>query len=434
MCAKWGQEVCSGHYAQIPAGDGVCGPRAFFGRATRLAFGLPTWGATQPGHAAMTTWSPDQGWHVLLGASWPSCWWGERSGADWVLEGQAREFRPEFQGVLRGTWVSIASGEEPAGMDWGRQGGASGYGQGGPWAALMLYAKKAAAAKEAVPRAVGSSVVPSKVSALIAAWPQRLPTPAVTTSADMITIPAAAFTWKNRSCSLTVMKSNDAPYTTQQISQGGCASSVGPPCAVPSASSWQYTVAVEQAGSYFLTANFTTWHMDQDLFVTVNSGKQQTVPVFYTVGWWNQTQPLQLAFQKGSNTLTFYRSTTRPLVFKAFYLYKTIPSSIPKAPANYTPSPAPHYPNASQYIEVPAATTCVGQGISPVPSADCARACLDLGFKGTGPRQRPNISGCFVMTQGKHAGNCNFNSNASATCTPPCTLYGSIVRPICLRA
>jgi len=61
QCAKWGAAVCAGHYAQIPASDGVCGPRAFFGRFTRLAFGLPTWGATQPGHAAMTTWSPTGG-------------------------------------------------------------------------------------------------------------------------------------------------------------------------------------------------------------------------------------------------------------------------------------------------------------------------------------------------------------------------------------
>ena len=433
MCKKWGQEVCSGHYAEIPASDGVCGARAFFGRATRLAFGLPTWGATQPGHAAMTTWSPDEGWHVLLGAAWSFCYWGDRSGPDWLLEAQAREFRSDFQKVLRGTWVSVAKGEQPAGSDWGRKPG-SGYGEGGPWAALMLYAKKIVAEKVAVPRAVGASVVPSKVAALLAAWPVELPIPNVTSSSDKIIIPAAAFTGRNKSCSLSVMKSYEAPYTTQQVTHSGCASSVGPPCAVPTSSSWQYTVTVQNAGSYFLTVNFTTWHMDQDLFLSVNNGKQQTVPVFYTVGWWNQTQPLQVVLQQGANTLSFYRSTTRPLVFKTFYLYKTMPSNILKPPANYTPSPAPHYPNASQYIEVPAATSCVDQGISPVPSEDCSRACLALGFKGTGPRARPNISGCFVLTQGKYAGNCNFNSNTSATCTPPCTLYGSVVRSLCIRA
>ena len=434
MCAKWGPAVCSGHYAEIPAADGVCGPRAFFGRATRLAFGLPTWGATQPGHAAMSTWSPDEGWHTLLGAGWPSCWWGARSGSDWVLETKAREVRTDFQKVLRGTWVSIALGEAPAGIDWGHGGSASGYGQGGPWAALMLYAKKISAAKPPVPRAIGPAVVPSKVAALIAAWPTQLPTPQVTVAANKITIPAAAYTSKNRSCSLSVMKSNEAPYDTQQITHNGCRSSVGPPCAAPTGSSWQYTVDAENDGDYFLTANFTTWHMDQDLLLSVNGGKELTVPVYYTVGWWNQTQPIEVSLQKGNNTLSFYRTTTRPLVFKAFYLYKSKPGSIPLPPSNYTPSPAPHYPNASQYIEVAADTTCVKQGITPVPQQDCSRACLALGFKGTGPRARPNISGCFVMTEGQYAGNCNYNTNASATCTPPCTLYGAIVRSLCIRA
>lgn len=103
QCATFLGGICDGHYSQIPAANGVCGPRAFFGRFTRLAFGLPVWGATQPGHAAMTTWTPD-GWTVLLGAGWPFCWWGDRSGPDWLLEAQARENRADFQKVLRGGW------------------------------------------------------------------------------------------------------------------------------------------------------------------------------------------------------------------------------------------------------------------------------------------------------------------------------------------
>lgn len=135
--------ICDGHYAQIPAADGVCGLRAFFGRFTKLAFGIPVWGATQPGHAAMTTWTP-AGWDVLLGAGWPFCWWGERSGPDWVLEAAAREDRAAFQKVLRGGWVANAKGEPPVGHSWGRSNSASGYGLGGTWGAIMLYAKKLA--------------------------------------------------------------------------------------------------------------------------------------------------------------------------------------------------------------------------------------------------------------------------------------------------
>ena len=71
----------------------------------------------------------------------------------------------------------------------------------------MLYAKKIAAAKTpaAPARVVGKSIVPTKVEALLNKWPTQLPTPQVSTGADgSITIPAAAYTSKNKSASLTV--------------------------------------------------------------------------------------------------------------------------------------------------------------------------------------------------------------------------------------
>jgi len=319
--------VCDGHYAEIPASDGVCGPRAFFGRFTRLAWGLPTWGATQPGHAAMTTWSPDEGWHVLLGASWPSCWWGDRAGPDFFLEAQARESRADFQKILRGSWVAEALGEPPVGMNWDKEGSHSGYGQGGPWGALMLYAKKISVAKTPVaPRAVGPSLVPTKAAALIAKWPTKQPTPTVIYGSDgTITIPAAAFTSKNRSASMTTMPSMGPG---EQLLHNGCASSVGPPCLNPGSSSFEYTVKVADARTYYLTANFTTWHMSQDLLLSVNGdAKTQVVPVFYTVGWWNQTQPIAVDLIKGDNTLSFTRYSTRELVFKEFASRKRLPWS-----------------------------------------------------------------------------------------------------------
>ena len=91
------------------------------------------------------------------------------------------------------------------------------------------------------------------------------------------------------------------------------------------------------------------------------------------------------------------------------------------------------YPPSGAYIEVPADTSCVRQGITPVPEEDCERACYALGFKPTGPRARPNITGCFVLTEGQYKGNCNYNTNATATCTPPCELYGAVVRSLCIR-
>ena len=75
---------------------------------------------------------------------------------------------------------------------------------------------------------------------------------------------------------------------------------------------------------------------------------------------------------------------------------------------------------------------------SPFPGrAPCFRvrgsARLALGFKSTGARARPDPPGCFVMTTGQYAGNCNYNSNKSAACEPPCKLYGVVTRSLCVR-
>ena len=80
----------------------------------------------------------------------------------------------------------------------------------------------------------------------------------------------------------------------------------------------------DEAGAFFLTANHTTWHPNQDLKVSANGAPAQQVPVYYTVGWWNQTQPIELQLTKGKNSLTFTRTSTRELVFKEFLLAKKI--------------------------------------------------------------------------------------------------------------
>lgn len=78
-------------------------------------------------------------------------------------------------------------------------------------------------------------------------------------------------------------------------------------------------------------------------------------------------------------------------------------------------------------------TNCSGQGIQPVTPDMCSHACVALGFKSTGIRGRANMSGCFVMTEGKYANDCNYNSNLKVTCTPPCTVDGAVVRALCTR-
>ena len=186
QCATYKEGVCSGHMSDIPAADGVCGPRAFFGRFVAKSFGIPTWGATEPGHAAMSVWTPG-GWQVKLGAGWPNAWWGERGGVSWFLETQARELRPAYQQVLRGEWVASSQDEAPC--------AGKSLGQGGTWNALMWCLQTITVAKTPPSARVlpTSSLVPTKVAAITAKFQTKPTVPTVTTAADgTILIPAAA--------------------------------------------------------------------------------------------------------------------------------------------------------------------------------------------------------------------------------------------------
>ncbi|KAL3903204.1 MAG: hypothetical protein SGILL_010534, partial [Bacillariaceae sp.] len=83
-------------YQQMVSGGGKCGPRAWYGRFMCKAFGIPTWGVRQPGHAAMTRWTPtESGWVTLLGAGWDVSFWEGRRGPMFRAEAHARA-------VLRG--------------------------------------------------------------------------------------------------------------------------------------------------------------------------------------------------------------------------------------------------------------------------------------------------------------------------------------------
>jgi len=411
----------SANFRDIPAAGGVCGPRAWFGRFTRRAFGLPTWGVQQPGHAALTTWTPS-GWAVLLGAGWTVSRWDEehRSGSDFVLETQCREFRSDFQQVLRGQCVAHAKNETPVSRSW-TPSSAKSYGIGGFWGALMLYAKKISVTVThkggATPRPMGPSVVPTKVEKLIARWDTVLPAPKITVGPDgSITIPAVAYSYKNHSAQITTMKSFDDGE--QLLHSGGNFID-------PAATAVEYEITVDTAEMFYFTVNFTTWHMDTDLQLSTNTTTQPLlIPVYYTVGYWKETPLMQVNLVKGKNVLRITRQSTRELAIKSFSLLTQRPV-VPPIPRNHSPAPAP--PPVVDYIELPAGTTCERQGILAMTEKECGIACEYFGYKYTGSRHREFFSGCFAITSGQYKGNCNYNSNASAVCCDP------DARAVCLR-
>jgi hypothetical protein len=80
-------------YQQIVSGGGKCGPRAWYGRFMCKAFGIPTWGVRQPGHAAMSRWTPTgDGWVTILGAGWDVSFWKDRPGRCFQADAHSRAF------------------------------------------------------------------------------------------------------------------------------------------------------------------------------------------------------------------------------------------------------------------------------------------------------------------------------------------------------
>merc|ERR1712203_281625 len=110
----------------------------------------------------------------LLGRPWEDSYWEGRGGPDYYLETETREFRSDFQKVLRGQWVASALGEDSVNPRWTPTNPSS-YGQGGFWSALMLYLKKTVVADNgpAPVRPLGKSVVPTKIESLMQAWSKK---------------------------------------------------------------------------------------------------------------------------------------------------------------------------------------------------------------------------------------------------------------------
>ena len=370
----------------------------------------------------------------MLGATWKYAWWDKdgyhQGGSDFFLETQCRENRTEFRKVLRANWLATARGDAPINHGWtpteGHTHNPTGFGEGGLWSALALYMQKLAVNgtdPQIYNRTVPPSLVKTKVQALNEQWAKPPPPPpSIVTSADgSIAIPAAAIVSEQLSARLTVMRSAcvsaDDCETGEQLLTGVKTGMDKTCTADPNSCSFGYDFTAT-AGTFYLTANFSTWQMNQDLSLSVNGAEPQAVPVFYTVGWWNETQPLEVTLVAGHNTLNFTRSSERTITFKSFVLHSKKPNVPPPYPP-YTPTPAPP---PSAYHQVPPTTTCEKQGITVVPMAECPHACAALGLKFVGAKaMETDMPGCMAVVTGKYAKACMFNTNTSTQCVgPPC--------------
>jgi chemotaxis protein histidine kinase CheA len=275
-----------GFFQNVCKNGGICGRRAFFGRYIVQAFGLPARPFTQPKHAAIVRWTP-AGWVVNLGAGWPSGWFREQTGPEFLLDTQARRLPHEYQRVLRAEWVSTVLGEQKAATKKSTTVGV--------WKQLADLEKKmiVAAANPKELAALGSDLAEAnepddkKAAAVEKATVTDADKKIATAASGEITVPAAACGGGNH-----LVKS----YTggLQMIWGGKPVSCV---------------VEVPQAGTYRLAARVVTVHGDQTLALTLNGGKKPIdVPVPFTVGAWQKTEPVEVTLVQGKNTLTFAKA------------------------------------------------------------------------------------------------------------------------------
>lgn len=285
-------------YQNIIKTGGVCGRRAFVGRFLLRSFGIPSWGVTQKGHAAIGRWTPD-GWVTNLGASFQWSWWDKdespRSGANFLLETQARKDPDNFLTVLRAQWISIILGE-PAYND--RAGNNGGY-----WSNFAHYQSRAIAAalKARDLGAVGEDLGESNHSK----QPDFIEKVELT-SADkqttvaangVITIPAIAFT-----------TTAEKPSAFFAMTAADGAKRLHCSRDMIAEQHFEYTFEAPKPGSYTLTAGVVTVQSDQVLKLTANGSSEPVeIKLPYTIGQWQDTPPITISLTQGKNTLRFTR-------------------------------------------------------------------------------------------------------------------------------
>jgi hypothetical protein len=84
----------------------------------------------------------------------------------------------------------------------------------------------------------------------------------------------------------------------------------------------QYAFEAPQAGKYVLTARVATLQEGQKFLFAANDAKTPVeLAVPYTIGMWQQTQPLEVTLVKGPNVLNFEsQAGSRGVAIKEFTL------------------------------------------------------------------------------------------------------------------
>jgi hypothetical protein len=305
--SKAQEQICLG---------GICGRRAFIGRLTTRAFGIPTRASTQTGHAAMSRWTPD-GWVINLGAWWSNAWCGPQGGLDFYLDSQARELPIQYMQALRAQWIGSALGEEDVSI---RQ-----YGQGGGfWDGLAFY-KKRVLVEDAMKDKVKSELegLSAKEGQLLGESNQVLGDgdvkPIVIPEADRTAVIAKDGTIFVPAASCSKPNNNTEKVKFQNSFGGGMQLHYQGVGIRPEI--LRYTVEAPAAGKYEISLNVCTVSRKYEVIARLNRRTIVNIMLPYTKGTWDRTKPEVVELRKGRNTFMFtFRAPNRGVSLKDFKL------------------------------------------------------------------------------------------------------------------
>lgn len=278
---------------------GICGRRAFLGRLTTRAFGIPTRASTQTGHAAMSRWTPD-GWAICLGAWWSMAWNGPQGGLDFLLDSQSREFADDYQLILRAQWLGDAFGEEDVSIKHGQFGKGGGFWDGLAFAKKQLIVKKAevSALELAGGMQLGESdeLIGDEVGEDI-----EIPDAdkEVQVGADgTITIPAVAcYSPRKSSDRILFLKSWEEGHQLHYSRLG------------QRPELFKYRIEVPADGEYELTALAATVSQNLQILVRVNRDEPVPFSLPFTKGFWENSAPVTVKLTEGNNIISITART-----------------------------------------------------------------------------------------------------------------------------
>lgn len=292
---------------QALALGGSCGPRAWFGRLTLRAFGIPSRNHPQTAHGALSHWTPT-GWKVNLGA-----WWSASPGGlDFYLDSSARSHPEPYMKVLRAQWIADALGEDDVDrISYGRRGGF--------WNALAFHKKEVIVADAAIAKSeeekklaemsaddartlLGESeadlseTFDSKASVI----PDDHRKIVFADDGSIILPPASAAKPTESTGRILFMENYQRTGTQVHYSRLGRQPEL-----------LTYYIEAPKEGKYMLTLDVCTIAPYQTSLLRLNRRTRLDVDLPYTSGMWEQTKPVEIELREGRNTLMLTSETGR---------------------------------------------------------------------------------------------------------------------------